>query len=158
MQSTFYNNHGFTWLELIVVMVVIGFISAVTVGGLMTRDTELVSRTEVIKTHLRYAQSRSLNTNTVWYLQFSSNSYSLYKYGEDTPKRLPGGDSATVTLPGAMSMTLNPDSSYVSFDNLGKPCTDSGARTAQTADRTLTVTDSSGSRTITITKNTGFIQ
>ena len=46
----------------------------------------------------------------------------------------------------------------VSFDDWGKPCTDTDAQIAQATDRTITVADGSGSRTITITKNTGFVQ
>lgn len=157
MQLNIHNNHGFTWIELVVVMVILGIISAVVTGSIMSSDTELAARTEVIKTHLRYAQSRSMNSNTVWYIQFSSNSYSLYKKGDAVPKLLPGGDSPTVTLPGGMSISYGaPD--IVSFDGWGKPCIDIDALTAQATDRTLTVTDGSGSRTITITKNTGFIQ
>jgi MSHA pilin protein MshC len=149
------NNHGFTWIELIVVMVILGIISAFVAGSLMSSDTELAARTEVIKTHLRYAQSRSMNSNTIWYIQLSSNSYSLYKKGDAVPKLLPGGDSPTITLPGGMSIS----SGTVSFDEWGKPFTDiADPPTAQGTDRTLTVSDSSGSRDIIVTKNTGFIQ
>ena len=97
MQLNIRNNHGFTWIELIVVLVILGIISAVVVGSIMSSDTELAAQAEVIKTHLRYAQSRSMNSNTVWYIQFSSNSYSLYKKGDAVPKLLPGGDSPTIT-------------------------------------------------------------
>lgn len=157
MQLTIRNNHGFTWIELIVVMMILGIIGAVAAGGLMNRDTELAARTEVMKTHLRYAQSRSMNSNTVWYIQFGSNTYSLYKSGEATPILLPGGDSPTITLPSGMSINYgSPD--IVSFDDWGKPCINTAdPPTAQTADRTITVSDASGSRAIIITKNTGFI-
>ena len=158
MQLIIRNNHGFTWIELIVVIMILSILSAVVAGSLMSSDTELVARTEVIKTHLRYAQTRSMNSNTVWYIQLSSNSYSFFKKGEAASKLLPGGDSTTITLPSGMNITLNPSSDYVSFDDWGKPCTDKDAQIAQATDRILTVTDGSASRTITITKNTGFIQ
>ena len=154
MQLTIRNNYGFTWIELIVVMVIIGIISAVVAGSMMSSDTELAAQTEVIKTHLSYTQTRSMNSDTVWYIQLSSNSYSLYRKGDAVPKLLPGGNSPTITLPVGMSIT----SGTVSFDEWGKPCTDTDAQVAQATDRTLTVADGSGSRTITITKNTGFIQ
>jgi prepilin-type N-terminal cleavage/methylation domain-containing protein len=149
------NNHGFTWIELIVVMVIMGIMSAFVAVGFMGSDTELATQTEIIKTHLRYAQSRSMNSNTAWYIQFSSNAYSLYKSGDAVPKLLPGGDSPTVTLPSGMNIT----SGTVSFDDWGKPCIDTAEPpTAQATDRTITVSDGSGSRDIIITKNTGFIQ
>lgn len=159
MRRIIRNNHGFTWVELIVVIVILGIISAFVVSGMMSSDTELAARSEVLKTHLRYAQSRSMNSNTVWYIKFSSNTYSLYKDGEADSKPLPGSDSLTVTLPSMMSIAYDyAGSDIVSFDGRGKPCTDSGAQTAQGTSRSLTITSGSDSRTITITKNTGFIQ
>ena len=151
------NNHGFTWIELIVVMVIMGIISAVVAGSLMSSDTELAAQTEVIKTHLRYAQSRSMNSNLVWYIQFSATTYALYRNGDAAAKLLPGSESPTITLPGAMTVSYGA-SNIASFDDWGKPCTDTVAQTPLSADRTLTISDASGSRAITITKNTGFIQ
>jgi len=148
------NNHGFTWVELIVVIVILGIMSAFVAIRFMGSDTVLAAQTEVLKAHLRYAQSRSMNSNTVWYIQFSGNSYSLYKKGDAVAKLIPGGDSPTLNLPSGMSIT----SGIVSFDDWGKPYTDADAQVEQAIDRTLTVTDSSGLRIITITKNTGFIQ
>jgi MSHA pilin protein MshC len=158
MRGIIGNNHGFTWIELIVVMMILGIIGAVVASGLTSRDTELAARTEVIKTHLRYAQIRSMNSNTVWYIQFGSNTYSLYKSGDVTPKLLPGSDSTAISLPGGMSINYgSPD--IVSFDDWGKPCINTAdPPAAQAADRTITVSDSSGSRDIIITKNTGFIR
>ena len=158
MRQIIRNNQGFTWVELIVVMVILGIISAVVLSGMVSSDTELAARTEVIKTHLRYAQSRAMNSNTVWYIKFSGNSYSLYKKdGGADPTLLPGADSSTVVLPGSISIDYG-IIDVVSFDGLGKPCTDSSAQVAQASDRSLTITAGSDSRIITITKNTGFIQ
>jgi MSHA pilin protein MshC len=151
------NNRGFTWVELIVVMVVMGIISAVVASGFMTDDTDLVAQTDTIKGHLRYAQLRSINTDTVWYLQFAAGSYELYKNGDATPKLLPGGDSPTITLPGGMNINYGA-SDVVAFNSWGKPCTDSAGQVLQTPDRTLTITSGSASRLIVITENTGFIQ
>jgi MSHA pilin protein MshC len=151
------NNRGFTWVELIVVMVIMGIISAVVASGFMTDDTDLVAQTDTIKTHLRYAQLRSMNTNAVWYLQFTANSYELYKSGDAAAKLLPGGENPTITLPSGMSINYGAFN-VVAFNSWGKPCTDSAGQVLQTPDRTLTVSSGSDSRTIVITENTGFIQ
>lgn len=150
------NNHGFTWIELIVVMTIIGIISAVVGTGMMRNDTDLAAQTEVIKTHLRYAQLRSMNTDTVWYLKFTANAYELYKNGDAVAKRLPGGDSPTTTLSTGVSVNYG-SSDVVAFDAWGKPCTDSAGLVLQAADRTLTLAQGTENRLITITKNTGFI-
>lgn len=151
------DDHGFTWIELIVVLVIVGIISAVAVGSLMNNDTELAAQTEVLKAHIRYAQSRSMNQESVWYIQFlTSDSYALYRNGDAVAKLLPGSKNNVISLPHGMTVAFGA-SNVVSFDDWGKPHLDAAALTAQVADRTLTVSDDSGSRTITITKNTGFI-
>ncbi|MFC1798556.1 Tfp pilus assembly protein FimT/FimU [Thermodesulfobacteriota bacterium] len=159
-QSLLSNQKGFTWIELIVVMMILGIVSAVVVSGFIDDDTELAAETEVIKAHLRYAQLRSMNADDVWYLQFTASTYKFYKNGDATPKLLPGGDSTTITLPSGMTIddgALWSASDKVSFNTWGKPCTDASGIVLQAADRTLTVSTGSDNRTISITKNTGFI-
>ncbi len=151
------NNRGFTWVELIVVMVIMGIISAVVASRFTVDDTELVARTDTIKAHLRYAQLRSLNTDAVWYLQFTVGTYELYKSGDATPKLLPGAESPTITLPSGITVTYGAFA-VVAFNAWGKPCTDSAGQVLQILDRTLTVIGGSDSRAIVITENTGFIQ
>ena len=151
------NNRGFSWVELIVVMTIMGIVSAIVVNRFMTDDTELVAQTEVIKAHLRYAQLRSMNTDTVWYIKFTTNTYELYKNGDAVAKLLPGGDSPTITLSTGVSLNYGA-SDVVAFDAWGQPCTDSAGQVLQAADRTLTITQGADNRSITITKNTGFIQ
>jgi MSHA pilin protein MshC len=150
------DSHGFTWIELLVVMVIMGIISAIVVNRFMTDDTELSAQSEVIKGHLRYAQLRSMNTDIVWYLKFTANSYELYKSGDAVAKLLPGGDSPTINLPSGITVNYGA-SDVVAFNAWGKPCTDSAGQVLQVADRTLTITQGADNRSITITKNTGFI-
>lgn len=149
------SDQGFTLLEAIAVLVIIGIITAVGVGRFYTTDADLTSRTEVLKTHLRYTQARAMNSNAVWYIQFTTTStYSLFKDG--AAKQLIGEEGTIVTLPSGLSVSYG-GSSIVSFDSMGRPCTDAAAQAQQTADRTLTVSSGSGSKSVTITKNTGFI-
>ena len=147
------NQNGFTWIELIVVMVLMGIIGAVVASQGMKNDTELISQVEVIKAHLRYAQLRSMDTDTAWSIQFGGSAYALYRAGDVSPVSLPGSDGLQMAVPSGMSLP----STVVSFDSWGQPCTDAAAQVPQAADRTLTVSMSGESRSITITRNTGFI-
>ena len=54
---------GFTLIEIITVLLVISIVSAVIVNRLMDTSVELIAQTDVIKTHLRYAQSRAMSSN-----------------------------------------------------------------------------------------------
>jgi len=150
------DNRGFTWIELIVVMTMMGILSAVLATSMMDDNTELLAETQVIKAHLRYAQLRSMNTDQVWYIKFTANSYSLFKFGDATAKLLPGEDNLTNTLPSGLTINYGA-SDMVSFNTWGKPCTDAAGTTLQASDRTLIVSNASETRNVTITDNTGFI-
>jgi len=116
------NNDGFTWIELIVVMSMMAILSAMVVTSMMDDNTDLVAETQVFKAHLRYAQLRSINTDEVWYIKFTANSYSFFKFGDATAKLLPGEDNLTNTLPSGLNIdysALDPD--MVSFNTWVKP-------------------------------------
>jgi prepilin-type N-terminal cleavage/methylation domain-containing protein len=148
---------GFSLLEVIVVLLIMGIISAVVVSRLIYDNIDLIAQTEVIKSHMRYAQSRAMNTNAVWYIRFAGEStYSLYKSGDETPEYLPGEDDTTATLPSGITVNYGA-SQFVSFDSWGKPCTDGNGQSPQAADRIITVACSGESGTIVVTQNTGFI-
>mgnify|MGYP001335431434 FL=1 len=148
------GKDGFTMIEVIAVLVIMGILSAVVAVKMSnTSAIDLASQVEAVKGHLRYAQTRAMNSNLVaWGINFNSTtSYYLFQgAGSATPVQLPGEDSATISLTAKKSgLTITPV--RVTFNEFGSPCDASG--TPLTAD--VTVTTSGG--TITITKNTGFI-
>ena len=148
------GKDGFTMIEVIAVLVILGILSAVVAVKMSgTSAVDLASQVEAVKGHLRYAQTRAMNSNmVVWGINFNSTtSYYLFQGAEPTTAvQLPGEDSATISLTAKKSgLTITPV--RVTFNEFGSPCDASG--TPLTAD--ATVTTSGG--TITITKNTGFI-
>jgi prepilin-type N-terminal cleavage/methylation domain-containing protein len=149
---------GFTLIEIIAVLVILAIIAAVVVSRGFSTDTyTLKGTTEVIKTHLRYAQTRAMSTNAVWGINFStSKTYFLFKNGAIANRViLPGQDSDIVTLP--TNAPSVPSGVIVSFDLFGKPYTDEAASVLQT-DATLTIAVSfGGTENITVYRNTGFI-
>jgi hypothetical protein len=152
------NNWGFTAIEIITVMVVMGIISAFVIGRAMEKEPKLVAQKEVLKVHLRYAQARAMNSNDNYGIisDPTGAAYSLFRYH--------GGSVVNVSFPGegpnidlsALGLSMDADI-IVSFDSKGIPYRDnSGA--LQVIDRTLTLSSGSDSESITITRNTGFIQ
>lgn len=132
------RDKGFTLIEIIAVLLLIGVVSAVLLSGGLGSDANENTAADVLKSHLRYAQSRSMNGDMSWGIQFNGGSYSLIRdvTGLPVTVTLPGESQTTITLPSTATGT-------VSFDSWGKP---SGP-----ASITLV------SRTITITPDTGFI-
>jgi len=151
-----YNNRGFTWVELIVVLLLMGILSAVIVSTMTTSDNEIMAAIVGIKSHLRYAQSRAMSTSSNWYVQFDAapdpDTYTLYKAGEGA-RVFPSESSTTLSLLDGLTIS-GASPAVVLFDYLGRPYTDSGATTPQSGVRTL-ITSTKGN--IEINPETGFI-
>ena len=145
---------GFTMIEIIAVLVILGILAAVVAVKMSnTSAVDLASQVEAVKGHLRYAQTRAMNSNLVaWGINFNSTtSYYLFQgAGSTIPVQLPGEEGAIVSLTAKKSgLTITPV--RITFNEFGSPCNDAGVPLTTNA----TVTTSGG--TIIITKNTGFI-
>lgn len=141
------NHKGFTFIELIMVLVVATVIAVIAINRLMSSGTELIAQTDVIKAHLRYAQARAMGSDVIWGIEFTGSTYSLFKNGNtsDTVTMI-GEDSDTLNLPSGISA-----SGIVSFDSWGKPYNDASGQTDHPGGQI-------GGLSINITPNTGFIE
>ncbi len=148
-RGTVHGKRGFTMLEIIAVLLILGIIAAVVASRMAnTAAYDLSSQVEVLKAHLRLAQSRAMGSGSPWGINFvTSTTYYLFEgNGSTTPVQLPGEDNATVNLTTKKSgLTIGSAPQRITFDAYGSP----GATT-------LTVTTNGGVN-ITVTKNTGFI-
>ena len=145
IKGTIHKKHnswaaGFTFIEIIVVLLIVGILSAIAMEHSMNYDADLAGAVEIVKGHLRYSQVKAINSDVKWGINFSTNSYALQDEN-GVNANLPGDLPQNVTY----SATLNP----VMFDQDGSP----GASSI-----TITVSKGGASRTITIVHNTGFIQ
>ena len=170
------DQQGATLLEIIVVMIVIGIVTAAVIDRVTDTKTELYSWGDRVKVHLRYAQMRAMNSDRVWGVNFSqSGSTAQYFLFEDRNRdksidipteqvRLPGENDLVLTLPTEIQLTAGLGS--LSFDNWGRPYThvhkvteDPSDSCFQEASSGTTVTLAEGTATmdVTVTPNTGFI-
>ncbi|MDD5435834.1 MAG: prepilin-type N-terminal cleavage/methylation domain-containing protein [Nitrospira sp.] len=141
-----FSNDGFTMIEIIAILTIISIMSVIAISKLTsTTSYNLISEADIVKSHLRYAQLRAMSDDVSWGINFSSTSYTLLKNGITATTNLPNESSPTHNLQSGLSITSGAGST-VSFDNWGSP---------GTSDKLITL---SGSQTITVTKNTGFIQ
>ncbi|MDI9570435.1 MAG: type II secretion system protein [Pseudomonadota bacterium] len=151
---------GFTLLEVIAVLLIMGVVAAVLfAGSISTDEYRAKSQAEVIKSHLRHAQSQAMNSSVVWGIHFIDGSrYAMFKDGNTGVQvQIAGADSNPVDLSGQGITISNLGSGIVSFNSWGTPHTDAQAVTAQSGTRTLTVTKGDVSESIQITPNTGYI-
>lgn len=145
------DGRGFTLVEMITVLIVIGIVAAFIIVRMMdTRSVDLNSQLDVVKNHLRYAQSRAMATASPWGVTFAtSKTYFLFRgSAPTTPVIFQGEDNTTVDLSAKKSaLTITSASAApqtITFDAYGSP-----------GGTTITVTTNGGN--IIVTKNTGYI-
>ncbi len=143
-----YNHRGFTLIEAIAVLLLLGVLSAVIVSSYAsTQGNTLVSEEATLKGHLRFAQLRAMNDQVSWGIGLGANAYTFLRNGIPAPHDLPGEDSTVHNLPSGVSITLGAGTT-VAFDQWGSP---------GPANITITLSSGLDSRTIPITGSTGFI-
>ncbi len=144
----FNDQSGFTMIEVISVLVIIGIVAAVVIVRMTnTSGYDLVSQVEVIKGHLRLAQSRAMGSGSPWGINFdTATTYYLFQgSATTTPILLLGEDNVTVSLTAKQSnLSITSVPLLVTFDAYGSP-----------GPNTINLGTNAGN--ITITKNTGFI-
>lgn len=150
---------GLTLLEVIAVIALIGILSFVLIAQGRTSNTDLPARTRVLKAHLRYAQSRAMNTDTIWGIQIDTDNatYRLFNSTDAGDRPLPGEDTGPIDL-STYGLSITSGDLIVTFDTWGRPCSDTAGGAPFDADQTITLADAGGKTgSITITRNTGFI-
>jgi MSHA pilin protein MshC len=160
------NSCGFTMIEIIAVLLIMGFLAFTAVSMLYQPvAVEAQANFEILKAHLRFAQAAALNSSNVWGIEsVDSQTYALFKMNDDgtsTRVRLPGESATTVILPSSVSVIATcggADITVISFTTWGVPCTTKSMNPTPAADNIIiTLTQGSESRTVTMIKNTGYL-
>ncbi len=69
------NNRGFTLIEAIAILVIAGFLSALAIASFDGKNSDLFSVEATLKNHIRYAQSKSMFSDTgIWGICIDANS------------------------------------------------------------------------------------
>jgi len=149
---------GFTMIEVVVVLIILGILAVVAISRIPDlREYDVTSEAQIVKSHLRYAQSKAMNTSEVWGINFlTSTTYALFKNGNTSNRvRLPGEGSLNRTL--SSGITLSPTGIVVSFDSWGSPYQNADGTNAQSGDRSITLSAGGSSKSITIKPKTGYM-
>lgn len=145
------SSKGFTLLEVVVVLILLGILTAVAIARVVDHGADERAATDTLITHLRFAQILAMNSDTTWGININGATYTLYADGNvnNNPANLPGEDSHTITMPVSAGV------STVSFDQWGRPYNTVDPSSSSPATGNINI--SIGSETITIIPDTGYI-
>ena len=157
------SSLGFTLLEIIAILVILGIISAVAVSRVTDTRADDLAAANTLKAHLRYAQLRTMGDMNDWGIKVESGSYILMRKDDNGTWKegcWDNNDRPHCLLPGENSFeksfektSVTSGAGVVGFSAARGQPTDSNGDLLSSG---LTITV--GSRTITITAETGFIQ
>lgn len=127
---------GYTVIEIIAVFVVLGIVSAYVAKASMEMidESDYISQIHQLRTHLKYAQIKSVNSDYHWGIDFSGSQYALFRWEDSDPGTqiyhfFPGNEQSTSEDPltkGTVGITLPDSDKYwttdfcVWFDDLGR--------------------------------------
>ena len=160
------DPRGFTLIEIIAVLIVVGILAAVIINRVMSgTSTNRAAQESVVKNHIRYAQALAVKQGTIWGIKCDGTDYWLFRtIDPDTTanqRALPGEANAKVRL-ADKQITMN--AFTVFFDANGRPYTAYTTETTNTpvsASNPLSITVDSvpagSTASFGITPETGFI-
>ena len=152
MQTSAPNNLGFTLIELVMIIVLLGIISVVAVAQWPTGLDEDAAVREM-KQSLRYAQHLAMTRQfqggaTAWGVSLAANTYTLERQGGSTQapqefvnRYLLGKNSITLTGPATLL-----------FNGLGEPIASDASPLGSPVTYTI-----AGSRQLSVCPQTGYV-
>ncbi len=148
MMKTLKQTYGFTFIEIILVLLLISIIIAVALNRTKDMGVEAAGGRAVIKNHIRYSQIMAMKSNTVCGIQFSGSTYSIFRNNSTADKvTLPNYNTTDFQIPSSLGSITE----TIYFDLWGTPYTNLALITPRP-------TGAIGSLGITMSTDTGYLQ
>ncbi|MBU1053666.1 MAG: hypothetical protein KKC46_07535 [Proteobacteria bacterium] len=152
--------------ELVIVLILLSIFATVVASRFGSNGVEIITNTDILKSHLRYAQIKAMgdilqpNSNkSRWEIYIpDTTSYTLYRRNDSDVRigfNLPDETPLSPTHTLLSGVTLASSRDTIAFNDWGIPVDGSGDPLS--ADVTITLSDGSQTASLTITKNTGYI-
>lgn len=153
---------GFTLLELVVTLLILGVLAALIAPRAPTDQFVLSAAAEKLKADIRYLQTLSMTQGRRHQMMMTiSSSPVTYQFmltsGAVVAHPVAGNAPATVDPPIIVALGNLPDR-VLAFDGLGSPYTNALATTQLTSAASIQLSLNGASRTLTIQPQTGSVQ
>jgi len=159
------RERGFTLRELIIVMVIVGIISAIALTRTGNDPVLLSTQVDQLAGDIRYVQALAMTQGQRYRINLSATGYTLTlaDAGGTLVPHPVSGSTAQTNWNSGVTVALPPTNlpnSLVAFDGRGIPYTDNVATTPLAVPNTATITLSKGSaspQSVTVTPLTGRV-
>ncbi len=168
--------HGFTMVELIVVLILAGVLAAIGVGRYFDRaGFDVPAHAEQVRAMLRFAQKAAVARNRDVFVRFEDNRISLchampsggcaadrqvsipagFSAGDDATRSQCGsGNWYCLGKPAGVSWSTSPAPEWIRFDALGRPFLPGDV----SGGLTLSITSGKESASVAVSEETGYVQ
>jgi MSHA pilin protein MshC len=164
------RRHGFTMVELILVIVLVGIVSAVAMIRFFDRTVyDAATATEQLRAILRYGQKIAIAQHRDVFVQLARDRVALCFANQDpcaadNQVRAPGGENSWCGArdwmceghPSNITATINGNADFITirFDALGQPL---AAATDQAAALTVSIAGGATTHTVNVAAETGHV-
>ena len=158
------RSGGFTLRELIIVLVIVGIISAVALSRTSNDPVMLSTQVNQLAGDIRYVQTLAMTQGQRYVISFpSATSYRFLDSAGNPVVHPANGSNAAINLGAGSTLALaatTPAGNALGFDGLGAPysvttpATFNGALTAQA---TITLSKGGANQSVTVTPETGKV-
>ena len=166
------NQHGFTLVEITVVLVLMAIISAYVIGrSINTEQIDLAGQTDKIRVQIRYAQAMAMKrSDRIWGIKCDTSTDQYWLFSVQIPVTANDEDQAInqITFPGERNKKISLADLGIDdmtgftlfFDRIGKPYTAFVDETGTPLNSILEITLTAGGQTrkIYVNPETGLVQ
>ncbi len=146
---------GFSLIELVLVIVLAGILAVAAMDRLPGAGLSLGAQADQVASDVRTVQSLELTRGASYCLNVTSGGYEITDQGCATAIVNPASGETNTTFGPGITASTNFANGYVAFFGPGVPY---DSQTAPlTAPATITLSDGSASRTISIAPQTGYV-
>lgn len=148
MGSLLKEQKGFTFIEIVCVLVLIGILGAVVATRTVDFDAGAIGGRQQIRNYIRFAQLMAMKSNTVCGVAFDGSAYWLFQDGDISDKiSFPQNDGEDIAIDSALGTVTE----TIYFDLWGRPYSDASLTTPRS-------TGAIGGVGLTMYADTGYVQ